>query len=99
MALPPRRFTCPGFRVRGRRTRIADGIPVGGVDIGGLTPAQARARLNRVYAPRFNRPVVAAIGRPRWVLVPRAARVQVDVDATVGEALRRSRNGTIFGRV
>src|SRR5438105_4380514 len=88
---------------KGQRNRIAQGITVGGVAIGGLTPAQARDLLNRVYVPRFSHPVVIGVrervrGR-RWVLLPRSARVEVNVDATVDDAMRRSRNGTIFGRV
>src|SRR5689334_13017559 len=84
---------------RGQRHVIAHGITVEGIDIGGLTPAQARDRLNREYLPRLNRPVIARFHRRRFVLPPRAAHLTVDIQATVDEALRRSRDGTIFTRV
>jgi lipoprotein-anchoring transpeptidase ErfK/SrfK len=84
---------------RGHRDVIADGIKVEGIDIGGLTAAQARARLHADYLPRFRRPVVVQFHGHSFKLSPTAARVRVDVDAAVDQALQRSREGTIFTRV
>lgn len=85
--------------VRSQRDVIAHGIRVEGIDIGGLTAAQARARLNREYLPRLGQPVVARFHAYRFILVPRSAHVAVDIDATVERALQLSRDGTIFGWV
>ena len=72
---------------------------VAGIDVGGLSAAQARARLQREYLPRFEQPVVVRFHAHRFKLSPRAAGVTVDVNAAVDEALARSRDGSIFTRV
>jgi lipoprotein-anchoring transpeptidase ErfK/SrfK len=81
-----------------QRDVIAPGIKVSGVDIGGLTAAQARARLYREYLPRLDQAVVARLGDRSFTFAPRSAHVTVDIDAAVSQALQRSRDGTIFSR-
>ena len=81
------------------RNKIAHGVAVAGIDVGGLTAAQARARLRREYLPRFEQPVVVRFHAHRFKLSPRAAHVTVDVNGAVDEALARSRGGSIFTRV
>ena len=83
----------------GHRDKIAKGVDVAGIDVGGLSAAQARARLQREYLPRFEQPVVVRFHAHRFKLSPRAAGVTVDVNAAVDEALARSRDGSIFTRV
>jgi lipoprotein-anchoring transpeptidase ErfK/SrfK len=82
-----------------QRNAIANGITVGGIDIGGLSASQARARLRAEYLPRLRQPIVARFHAHRFVVTPRAAHVAVDIDGTVEQALQRSRDGTIFARV
>jgi lipoprotein-anchoring transpeptidase ErfK/SrfK len=80
------------------RDTIAQGVTVGGVDIGGLTRAQAAARLHqRILAP-LRRPVVVSHGQHVWHLTAREARVAANLDATVDEALARSREGNVLQR-
>jgi len=83
----------------GHRDKIAKGVAVAGIDVGGLSAAQARARLDREYLPRFERPVVVRFHAHRFKLSPRTAGVSVDVNAAVDEALARSRDGSVFTRV
>ncbi len=83
---------------RSRRDVIAHGVRVDGVDIGGLTAAQSRARLSRRYRSLLVHPVVARFRAHRFVLSPRSAGLRVDIDAAVDQALQRSRDGTIFAR-
>jgi lipoprotein-anchoring transpeptidase ErfK/SrfK len=82
-----------------KRNQIARGVTVAGIDVGGLSAAQARARLQREYLPRFEHPVVVRFHAHRFRLSPRAAHVTVDVNGAVDEALQRSRDGSIFTRV
>lgn len=82
-----------------QRDTIAEGVTVGGVDLGGLKVAAARAKLEAELRRSLREPVVATWLRQRFPLSPRRAGVTVDVDAMVGEALTRSRQGTIFARV
>jgi lipoprotein-anchoring transpeptidase ErfK/SrfK len=78
---------------------IAKGITVGDVNIGGLSDAQARARLAAAYRRKLDRPVVVRYHHRRFVLTPRAARITVSIDQSVQQALDRSRSDSIFVRV
>jgi L,D-transpeptidase-like protein/putative peptidoglycan binding protein len=84
---------------RSHRDTIADGITVGGVDVGGLTASQARARLDRAFVAGLRRPIVVRHGGDTWRLTADQARVTANVEATVQDALTRSRQGGIFSRV
>ncbi|HYV16320.1 MAG TPA: L,D-transpeptidase family protein [Conexibacter sp.] len=82
-----------------RRDTIAEGIRVGGVDVGGMKADAARATLRRELLRGLREPVVVAYGGRRFTLTARTARVAVDLDALVAEALARSRDGSIVARV
>lgn len=84
---------------RGSRDRIADGVRVGGVSVGGLRPAQAEARVRDEYVAALREPVVVRRGEQRWTLSADRARVVVDTDAALSQALAASRSGNPFGRV
>jgi lipoprotein-anchoring transpeptidase ErfK/SrfK len=77
---------------------IAKGVRAGGVDIGGLTAARARARLRRTVLRDIRRPLVVVWQKKRFSLTAKQAGLSVDVDATVDEALARSRAGNIVSR-
>jgi lipoprotein-anchoring transpeptidase ErfK/SrfK len=82
----------------GRRDRIAQGIQVNGVDVGGLSVAQAKAKLQRTLLDPLNRPVQVRGGGHRFVLTPRDAAISLDVDGSVERALTASRRGGLFSR-
>jgi lipoprotein-anchoring transpeptidase ErfK/SrfK len=79
--------------------RIADGIRVGSVDVGGLDEAAARAKVAAAIAPAIRRPVTLTYHSQRFVLHPAAANVRLDVAETVDAAHERGRAGNPFGRV
>jgi lipoprotein-anchoring transpeptidase ErfK/SrfK len=81
------------------RDTIAAGVTAGGIDIGGLSASQARARLRAAYGARLTQPLVLTFHRRRFVLDPRAFRVTIDVRGTVDQALSQSRADNIFVRV
>ncbi|MEA2390525.1 MAG: L,D-transpeptidase ErfK/SrfK, partial [Solirubrobacteraceae bacterium] len=83
----------------GRRQVIAKGIHVAGIDIGGLHPAQARARLRHRFLRPLARPVIASFHGRRFVLSAREARLGADLDGTIDEAVTRSREGSLLTRV
>ena len=78
--------------------QIADGVKAGGVSIGGLRTSAARAKLRRVLAVRLNQPVYATYKGARFRLDPAAARLRVDIDGMVSEALQKSRGGNVLSR-
>jgi lipoprotein-anchoring transpeptidase ErfK/SrfK len=82
-----------------RSDRVADGVRIGKVAVGGLDRAEARARVQRALGRMQGRPVTATFGARRFVLRPEAAKVHFDADASVAVALQRSRTGNPFSRV
>ncbi len=82
----------------GRDDLIAKGVRVGPVDVGEMNRAEARAALEQRLVAPLRRPlVVRSAGRP-FRLTARGAHIAVDVDAMVGEAIRRSRGGGVLAR-
>jgi L,D-transpeptidase catalytic domain/Putative peptidoglycan binding domain len=77
---------------------IAKGISVGGVEVGGLKEDAARARLRSAVLEPLNKPVVAHYKHHSYTLTPAQAKVGVDIDGSISEALQRSRSGSILAR-
>ena len=73
-----------------REHEITKGISVGGVDVGGLKEEAARARLRSAVLEPLNQPVVAHYHGKRYTLTPKQARVGVDIDGSVNQAIERS---------
>jgi lipoprotein-anchoring transpeptidase ErfK/SrfK len=82
----------------GRRDRIAKGVTVNGVPVGGLTVAQARAKVSSALLEPLRRKVVVRHAGVRYVLRPSAARVGLDVAGSVDRALAVSRSGGLLAR-
>lgn len=82
----------------GRKDQIAKGVTVGGVDVGGLKATAAEHRLRAAVLEKLNRPVVAKYHGKHFTLTPKQARVGVDIDGSVAQALHRSRSGNILAR-
>ena len=77
---------------------IADGVTVGGVDVGGMKRGEARdAVAQRVQEP-LSQPLTVRYGSRRFVLSGRAARARADVDGMVDDALAASRKGNMLSR-
>jgi lipoprotein-anchoring transpeptidase ErfK/SrfK len=77
---------------------IANGVKIGGVPVGGLHAAAARAKLERQIGQQLTQPVTVSYGSQSWVLSPRAAGVKVDVASMVAQAVNASREGSILTR-
>jgi hypothetical protein len=80
------------------RTKIADGVTVNGIDVSGLTPEQARARLRASLLQPLSRPVSVRYKGQRFTLTTRQARVAVDIDGSVDRAMAASTEGNVFTR-
>jgi lipoprotein-anchoring transpeptidase ErfK/SrfK len=82
-----------------RRDRIAPGVRIGGVDVGGLSVAAARQRIvARAVLPRRRTLTVHAHGHT-FTLPASRSRVTADVDRVLGRALADSRRGWLGRRV
>jgi hypothetical protein len=77
---------------------IGKGVRVGGVDVSGLTPEQARAKLRSAVLEPLSRPVVVRALGKRHTLTPKRAKVAVDIDGSVDAAMQRTRDGNMLSR-
>jgi lipoprotein-anchoring transpeptidase ErfK/SrfK len=77
---------------------IAEGVTVGGVDVGGMKRAAAERELRDTLQARYDQPVVTAYDGQRWTLTAKQAGVRFNVEGAVDEALRRSQEGNIVSR-
>ncbi len=78
--------------------RIAQGVTVAGVSVGGMSTGEARAEVQEQVAAPLERPIVIKRGGKRFTLSAEDAGVRADVGGMVDEALRESREGNAVGR-
>jgi vancomycin resistance protein YoaR len=73
----------------GSATTLAEGVRIAGVDVGGLTPSEARALLERRSARLERVPVVFVAADKRWSITPHRLGVEADWAAAVDAARRQ----------
>ena len=78
--------------------KIADGVTVNGIDVSGLTPAQAQSKLESSLLEPLSQPVSVRYKGRRFTLTPEKARVAVDIDGSVDRAMAVSTDGNLFTR-
>ena len=81
-----------GLAFAGSPSRLANGVRIAGVDVGGRTPRQARSILERRADALASVPVTFRVGSRTWQLQPRHLGIRVDWRAAV-DAVRRQGNG------
>ena len=81
-----------------RKDTIAEGVRVGGIDVGGLKRAAAARRLQSELVDPLHADVVVRSRGQRHTLTADVAQLRVDVHGMVDEALRRSRDGNLVSR-
>jgi hypothetical protein len=79
--------------------RIARGVQIAGVDVGGLKAADARALLRAKLGARLTKPAQLVYGSHHFKIHPRRAGLTVDVSRMVDEAVRLSRSGGLAERI
>jgi lipoprotein-anchoring transpeptidase ErfK/SrfK len=84
---------------RANSDKIANGIRVGGVDVGGMSADQAKARLHSKLVKPLDKPVTVTYNGTKYVLNPDNLQVRADIDGMVDAALRASRSGGFPTRV
>jgi vancomycin resistance protein YoaR len=77
-----------GLAFAGSPAKLADGVRVGGVDVGGMSVNDARLDLERRSRSLQGVPVAFTAGKLRWQLRPRQLGVSVDWGHAVAAAAR-----------
>lgn len=80
-----------GYRYeRARTTRVLPGVRIAGVDVGGMTRAEAERALAPAVTQILERPIDVRGGGRVWHLTAQGLGTRVDVQAAVAEALAES---------
>jgi lipoprotein-anchoring transpeptidase ErfK/SrfK len=77
---------------------LAEGITVAGIDVGGMTAAEAQAEVTREVAQRLEEPLTLRFGKRRFTLDPALVEVTTNVDELVRAAQAESREGNFLTR-
>jgi len=78
-----------GLAFAGSPTRVPAGVEIAGVSVGGLTPPQARRKLEQKSRAVVDRPVVFRAGGGTWRLTAKQLDIHVDWRGAVSAALRQ----------
>jgi lipoprotein-anchoring transpeptidase ErfK/SrfK len=81
-----------------RADLVANGVRVGGVDIGELRADAARLRLRERLLKPLSHPLVVRAGGRSFHLSAREAGIHANIDAMVDQAIERGRSGSILAR-
>ena len=82
----------------GRDDLVAEGVRIGGVDVGGLRAGAAEARVRAALLAPLQDPLVVRAGDERFRLTAKEARISANISAMVAEALDASRGGNVLTR-
>jgi vancomycin resistance protein YoaR len=85
-----------GFAFAGSSARLADGVAIAGVDVGGLTPKEARVLLERRFDNVARVPIVFTAGGKRYPIKATTLGVEADWASALQTA---AREGDGFGPV
>src|SRR5437764_2140008 len=81
-----------------RKDIIAKGVTAGGVDLSGMKPQEARAKLDRELAQPLQKTIYVKFAHRRYKLTPAKAQVRVNTSDMVHQAITASRKGNIISR-
>ncbi len=79
--------------------QIAEGVTIGGVDVGGMTADEAREAVDQALVQPLRKPVLATYDGVKYQLSPEKLAVDADVDGMVDRALEASQEGGLPTRV
>jgi lipoprotein-anchoring transpeptidase ErfK/SrfK len=77
---------------------IAKGVTAGGIDISGMKPNAAQAKLDRELAAPLRKTIVVKFAHHNYKLTPEKAQVRVNTADMVHQAVEASRKGNIVSR-
>jgi len=79
--------------------RIFPGVQVGGVDVGGLTPASAAARVTQEFSYPQSGKILLQDGGQSWLVSPGQLGLYLDPETSALNAYRVGRSGGMFRRL
>jgi lipoprotein-anchoring transpeptidase ErfK/SrfK len=81
-----------------RADRILPGVTVAGVDVGGMTRAEAIAVVRGGAATHLDSPITVSVGGKTWTVTPRELGQKANVDGAVDRAVAINASMSTFSR-
>lgn len=81
-----------------RSDLLAEGVRVGGMDVGGMRASEARDALERRFQPRLDRVIRVQRGERTFAFKPVQVGARLQAERMVSAALRESRDGGVIAR-
>jgi lipoprotein-anchoring transpeptidase ErfK/SrfK len=78
---------------------IAEGVTIGGVEVGGMTEAEAKRAVRRQLLAPLRHSLRVGYDGQSWVLAGETLKLHADVDHAVEEAIAESRDGGLPARL
>jgi lipoprotein-anchoring transpeptidase ErfK/SrfK len=82
-----------------QKDKIADGVTVAGVDVGGMSSAEAEAAVRRQLLAPLRHPLTVEYKGESWTLPGAKLKLRADVEGAVEEAVADSQEGGLPGRI
>jgi lipoprotein-anchoring transpeptidase ErfK/SrfK len=82
-----------------QKDKIADGVTIGGVDVGGLDEAEAAALVRHKLLSPLQHPLRVTFRKRSWELPGSRLKIRADVGSAVEEAIEDSQEGGFPGRL
>jgi len=82
-----------------QKDKIADGVTVGGVDVGGMDEEEAVAAVRRKLLAPLRASLVVSFDGQTWRLAGKKLKIRADIDSAVEEAVEDSQEGGFPGRL
>jgi lipoprotein-anchoring transpeptidase ErfK/SrfK len=79
--------------------KIADGVTIGGVDVGGMSEAEAKSAVREELLAPLRHSLRVGYEGHRWTLEGKSLKVHADLDGAAEEAIAASRDAFLPGRV
>jgi lipoprotein-anchoring transpeptidase ErfK/SrfK len=98
LLVPAALFATLAFADRAGSGKIAEGVRVAGVDVGGLTQEQAMARVYARLRAKASRPVRVRVAGERFALSAHSAGMTLGIDDAVRRAYEHGRGGNVLVR-
>jgi lipoprotein-anchoring transpeptidase ErfK/SrfK len=82
-----------------QKDQIADGVTIGGVDVGGLDEEQAKAKVHRKLVAPLKTSLGVSFEGKTWKLTGEQLKIRADLETAVDEAVEDSQEGGLPGRL
>ena len=84
---------------RSQEGKIAEGVTIDGIDVGGMSSEDAEAKLRRELLRPLDKPLRATYREQKWSLPGEKLKVRADIEGAVTRAVHASREGDLPTRI